>query len=99
MDFFDERVLAALKEGKPRSFAALLSEVGFSHNTLQQHLKRLMAQGLIVREKATANSFGRPEFAYHVPSKGHEANHRRPPRSTCGTRSPAVYSFEARLQV
>jgi predicted ArsR family transcriptional regulator len=43
--------------------------VGFSHNTLQQHLKRLMAQGLIVREKATASSFGRPKFAYHVPSR------------------------------
>jgi predicted ArsR family transcriptional regulator len=69
MDFFDERVLAALKDGKPRSFAVLLSEVGFSHNTLQQHIKRLMAQGLIVREKATANSFGRPKFAYHVPSR------------------------------
>ena len=69
MDFFDERVLAALKDGKPRSFIALLGEVGFSHNTLQQHLERLMARGLIVREKATANSFGRPRFAYHVPSR------------------------------
>lgn len=69
MDFFDERVLAALKDGKPRSFTALLGEVGFSHNTLQQHLERLMAQGLIVREKATANSFGRPKFAYHAPSR------------------------------
>jgi predicted ArsR family transcriptional regulator len=66
MDFFDERVLAALKDGKPRSFAALLSEVGFSHNTLQQHLGRPIAQGLIVREKATANSFGRPKFAPQI---------------------------------
>jgi predicted ArsR family transcriptional regulator len=69
MDLFDERVLAALKDGKPRGFTALLGEVGFSHNTLQQHLERLMAQGLIVREKAAANSFGRPKFAYHVPSR------------------------------
>jgi predicted ArsR family transcriptional regulator len=69
MDFFDERVFAALNDGKPRSFAVLLSEVGFSHNTLQQHIERLMAQGLIVREKATADSFGRPKFAYRVPSK------------------------------
>jgi predicted ArsR family transcriptional regulator len=68
MDFFDERVLTALKDSKPRSFTVLLSEAGFSHNTLQQHLKRLMAQGLIVREKAAANSFGRPKFVYHVPS-------------------------------
>jgi predicted ArsR family transcriptional regulator len=69
MDFFDERVLAALKDGRPRSFTTLLGEVGFSHNTLQQHLERLMAQGLIVREKMAANSYGRPKFAYHVPSK------------------------------
>jgi DNA-binding Lrp family transcriptional regulator len=32
MDFFDERVLAALKDGKPRSFTTLLDEVGFSQN-------------------------------------------------------------------
>ncbi len=69
MDLFDERVLATLKDGKPRSFTVLLSEVGFSHNTLQQHLEGLMVQGLIVREKATANSFGRPKFAYDVPSR------------------------------
>jgi predicted ArsR family transcriptional regulator len=69
MGFFDERVLTALKDNKPRSFTVLLSEVGFSHNTLQQHLKRLMAQGLVVREKAAANSFGRPKFAYHAPSR------------------------------
>ena len=69
MDLFDERILATLKDGKPRGFTALLGEVGFSHNTLQQHLERLMAQGLVVREKAAANSFGRPKFAYHVPSR------------------------------
>jgi len=69
MDFFDERVLATLKDGKPRSFTALLSEVGFSHNTLQQHLERLMAKGLVLREKVAANGFGRPKFAYHIPSK------------------------------
>ena len=69
MDFFDERVLAALKDGKPRSFTTLLSQVGFSHNTLQKHFKRLMAEGLVLREKVTANGFGRPKFAYHIPSR------------------------------
>jgi len=66
-DLFDEYILATLKDGKPRGFIVLLGEVGFSHNTLQQHLERLMAQGFVVREKAAANSFGRPKFAYHVP--------------------------------
>ena len=69
MDFFDERVLATLRDGEPRDFTVLLSQVGFSHNTLHQHLWRLMAQGLVFREKQTANGFGRPKFAYHIPSK------------------------------
>jgi len=69
MDFFDERVLAGLKDGKPRSFTMLLGEVGFSHNTLQQHLDRLVARGLVVKEKMASNSLGRPKFAYHVPSR------------------------------
>jgi hypothetical protein len=69
MGFFDERVLAALKDGESRSFTVLLSQVGFSHNTLQQHLRRLIAQGLVLREKETAKGFGRPKFAYHIPSK------------------------------
>ena len=68
MDFFDERVLAALKDAKPRSFTTLLGEVGFSHNTLQQHLDRLAARGLVVKEKMASNSLGRPKFTYHVPS-------------------------------
>ena len=69
MGFFDERVLAALKDGKPRSFATLMGEVGFSHNTLQQHLESLAAKGIIVREKVASNSLGRPRFVYHVPSR------------------------------
>jgi DNA-binding Lrp family transcriptional regulator len=66
MVFFDERVLAALKDGKPIGFATLLGEVGFSHNTLQRHLERLTAKGLVVRDKVVANGFGRPRFAYHI---------------------------------
>jgi len=69
MDFFDERVLAALKDGKPRSFTTLLGEVGFSHNTLQHHLDHLVARGIVVKEKMASNGLGRPKFAYHVPSR------------------------------
>jgi predicted ArsR family transcriptional regulator len=60
MDFFDERVLVALRDGKPKDFTKLLEEVGFSHNTLQQHLERLTARDFVVREKVAANGFGRP---------------------------------------
>jgi predicted ArsR family transcriptional regulator len=69
MGFFDERVLAALRDGKPKDFTKLLEEVGFSHNTLQQHLERLTARGFVVREKVAADGFGRPRFAYHVLSR------------------------------
>ena len=68
MGFFDERVLAALKDGKPRSFTALLGEVGFSHNTLQQHLDRLVARSLVVKEKMASSGLGRPKFTYRIPS-------------------------------
>jgi predicted transcriptional regulator len=57
MDFFDEWILAALKDGKPRSFATLLGEVGFSHNTLLHHLERLTDQGFVVKDKAASNGF------------------------------------------
>jgi predicted ArsR family transcriptional regulator len=66
MDFFDQRILAALKDGKPKDFNALLGEVGFSHNTLQMHLRKLTANGLVFREKP-AKGLGRPKFTYHLP--------------------------------
>jgi predicted ArsR family transcriptional regulator len=55
MDLFDERVLAVLNDGKPRFFAQLLDEVGFSRNTLKLHLKRLTVQSLVVKEKTVSN--------------------------------------------
>ena len=69
MDLFDERVLAALKDGEPKSFTTILGEVGFSHNTLQQHLKQLTTKSLVVREKVVANRLGRPTFTYHILSR------------------------------
>jgi predicted ArsR family transcriptional regulator len=69
MDFFDERILAELRDGEPRTFATILAQVGFSHNTLQHHLERLTAKGLVIRQKTSANDFGRPKFTYHIPSR------------------------------
>ena len=66
MDLFDERIFAALKDSKPKSFTALLGEVGFSHNTLQQHLQQLTAKGIVLRDKVTDSGSGRPKFAYHI---------------------------------
>ena len=69
MDLFDRRILAVSKDGKPREFQRLLGEVGFSHNTLRQHLTRLESQGLLVKGKRHQKGPGRPRFAYHVPSR------------------------------
>jgi predicted ArsR family transcriptional regulator len=67
MDFFDKRVLATLKDGKPRDFTALMGEIDFSHNILQQHLDQLVTKGLVVKEKTASNNLGRPKFTYRVP--------------------------------
>ena len=69
MDFFDGCILATLKDGKPHSFTEIQSQVDFSHNTLQQHLTRLVQKDLVLKEKDPAKSFGRPKYAYHVPSR------------------------------
>ena len=44
MDFYDKDILAILKDGKPQSFPQILSKAGFSHNTLRQHLDKLVDQ-------------------------------------------------------
>jgi DNA-binding Lrp family transcriptional regulator len=67
MDFFDERILAVLSDGKPKVLAQLLGEVDFSRNTMKLHLKRLLSQGLVVKEKMPLNRKGRPKFAYSTP--------------------------------
>ena len=69
MDSFDRRVLAVLKDGKPREFEELLQEVGFSHNTLRLHLARLGRQGFIVKAKKSQKGLGRPRFTYFLPPR------------------------------
>ena len=67
MDLFDRRILAMLKYGKPREFRQLLSEVGFSHNTLRLHLTHLEEQGLLVTQKRPHEGPGRPILTYSLP--------------------------------
>jgi DNA-binding PadR family transcriptional regulator len=66
MDLFEERVLSVLNDGKPRFFAQLLGEMGFSRNTLKLRLKRLTAQSLVTKEKTVSNGLGRPKYTYHI---------------------------------
>jgi DNA-binding Lrp family transcriptional regulator len=67
MDVFDKRILSVLKDGNPRPFTQLLDEVGFSHNTLKLHLKKLLKEGLLVREESPLDEPGRPKYAYTIP--------------------------------
>ena len=66
MDFYDRRILTVSRDRKPRTFEQLLSEVGFSHNTLRQHLEELVCQGIVERLKTPRKSPGRPLFSYRL---------------------------------
>ena len=69
MDFFDERILAVLSDCKPKVLVQLLGEVDFSRNTLKLHLKRLVAQSLVVKEKLPSNGKGRSKYVYSIPPR------------------------------
>ena len=69
MDLFDAQILTMLSDGKPKVLAQLLDEADFSRNTLKLHLKRLVSQGLVTKEKTPSNGKGRPKYAYSVPPR------------------------------
>jgi len=69
MDIFDEQILTVLSDGKPKVLAQLLDKVDFSRNTVKLHLKRLVSQGLVVKEKTPSNGKGRPKYAYSIPPR------------------------------
>ena len=69
MDEFDEAILDALIDGKPRSFNQLL-EVPFTHNTHRLHLDKLVDQTIVTREKVTKEGRGRPSYVYSLSSGG-----------------------------
>jgi len=71
MDFFDRCIFNVLRDGTSRDFNQLLREVDFSHNTLRLHLRRLVDQGLVVKEKTPSKGLGRPRFIYSAPPKLH----------------------------
>ena len=71
MNFYDRDILAILKDGKPQSFQQILSQAGFSHNTLRQHLDKLVDQDLVARLKSPRKGPGRPLYTYGL-QKGAE---------------------------
>jgi len=71
LDFYDRGALTILRDGRSRTFQQTLSEAGFSHNTLRQHLDELVDKGLVERRKRPRRGPGRPLFTYGL-SKGAE---------------------------
>ena len=69
MDSFDERILSALRKAGSASFDWLVAEAGVSHNTVRLHLHRLVAQGIVVKEKTPSKKRGRPSFTYSLSPK------------------------------
>ena len=66
MDPYDEEILNTLRDGNPRNFHQILSEVTFSHNTLRLHLDSMVDNVLIIREKTPSKRRGRPVYVYHA---------------------------------
>ena len=66
MNYLEQHILSALKNGETQSFTALQSKVGFSHSTLQQYLTELIENGPVLKEKDPARGFRRPSYVYHL---------------------------------
>ena len=66
MGLYDRRILTVLRDGKPRNFHQILSEVEFSYNTLRLHLAQLVEHGLVARRKRPQRGPGRPGFSYSL---------------------------------
>ena len=62
MDFFDECILNVLRDGRSRDFRQLLGEVGFSHNTLRLHLKRLIRSRVSRRGESALEGAGKTKI-------------------------------------
>ncbi|MBC8223975.1 helix-turn-helix domain-containing protein [Candidatus Bathyarchaeota archaeon] len=73
MDFYDRGILTILRDGKPRTFQQILSEAGFSHNTLRKHLDELVYQGLVTRLKRSRKGPGRPLLTYRIQREAERA--------------------------
>jgi predicted ArsR family transcriptional regulator len=56
---YDKEILTILRDEKSRTFQQLLSEAGFSHNTLRKHLNERVDQDLVSKRKRHQKSSGR----------------------------------------
>jgi DNA-binding transcriptional ArsR family regulator len=66
LDSFDRKIIKTLDQ-KPQTFHQIFTAVGFTHNTLQQHLDQLLERGLVERHKQPQEGPGRPVYVYSIP--------------------------------
>ena len=62
MDPIDIEILNHLRDGKPKEFKQILTEVKLSHNTLKHHLDSLEDQNIITKSKQPVKGRGRPRY-------------------------------------
>ena len=82
MDLFDVTILNLLRDGKPREFQQILSEVKLSRNTLRLHLDSLANQNLVSKGKRPIKGRGRPRITYSTPLSAGRSLHMIPNPST-----------------
>jgi len=67
MDNFDRTILQLLVDKENLTLNEIKEKVGFSHNTLQQHLEDLLERGVLERRKQSQIGPGRPTYIYKIP--------------------------------
>jgi hypothetical protein len=60
MDVFDAHILSVLKDGKPKLFIQLLTDVAFPQHAKDCTLKKLLSEKVLVREKTASKGLRRP---------------------------------------
>jgi DNA-binding HxlR family transcriptional regulator len=68
LDRFDRDIIQLLSKAENITFNQIKTKVGFSHNTLQQHMEELLEKGLIERRKQQQNKPGRPTYIFSIPN-------------------------------
>ena len=58
--------------GRPAYVAELVEHFGFNHNSIRQHLAKLVDAGLVREQTSAAQGRGRPRLAYVVAPATHE---------------------------
>ncbi len=67
MDYFDSVIVNLLQDGRPKTFDQIMEGAGFARSTVTSHLRHLIDDGIVLKEKVVARRRGRPRFNYRLP--------------------------------